>query len=406
MHFHPTTNGQPSPSPPGVFSSQTPHPSAPHNSAPSSTDPVHSSSTHTAARICADASQARKEDHFPPNWVEQLQLALAIANPELLQQLVLHCQSPLVAPHQLGHISAAVSIPVDGNRAADSVLSVEVLACQLSSTSLSQTRKSTFQPPTADSTGPSAAPESAELAHHRALVNQIGRETKLQTLGMNVPLPEAIALLQYATFSLPDIQRILNLPYNGWHRSWWSMVDPSIDQTQVIGSANAGFTIPFKRLIRSRRYADGTVMLQYKDQFAHIPPPCFRTIQKSVLVHIQRPGQSLADILSWMNHARNTLQTDAGLLLFHELSPVEQQALMNQGIYLYHCSSPYPNPSPPTAPPSLAEPSDPPGAPTATHSPNLAETPHLADCTVCIQHHCPMHGHVDSPVTTCRLFSV
>ena len=397
MHSHPTTNGQPSVSPQDVFSHQTPHSSSSRNPSPQPTNTVHHqghdySPVESLPKLLTDTPKSKAGHGFPANWVEQLQLAMAIANPELLQQLVLHCQLPLVAPHQLGAISATVSVPVDGTQAADSVLKMEVISCQLSQNSPQSCHPSPSEQADSITANTKAGVAwnslSAGIGHQRALVNQICRETKLQTLGMNIPLPEAIALLQYATFSLPDIQRILNLPYNGWHRSWWSMVDPKVDQTAPSPvTAPRGFTIPFKRLIRSRRYADGTVMLQYKDQFAHIPPPCFRTQQKSVLVHIQRPDQSIAETLAWMHHARITLQTDYGLLLYHQLSPLEHQALINQGIYLYHCASP-----------EADEVSLP--------SPQTIHTGGLANCHICNQQGCPMHGQENSPVTACRFFSV
>ena len=420
MHSHPANKGQPSVSSQGVFSSHTPDISP---SPASGTHQVNSAyiPNKSPSPLHCQGGQSSSEQGFSASWVEQLQLALAIANPELLQQLVLHCQSPLVSLHQLGAISAAVSVPVDGSQAADSVLSVEVISCQLSpgsdihrSDKPDKTVKSNAI--SLDSAVHSSQNSAAEaIAQQRALVTQICRETKLQTLGMNIPLPEAIALLQYATFSLPDIQRILNLPYNGWHRSWWSMVDSSVEQTLgTSGVAPVGFTIPFKRLIRSRRYADGTVMLQYKDQFAHIPPPCFRTQQQSVLVHIQRPNQSVSDILAWMNHARITLKADHGLLLYHQLSPLEQQALSNQGIYLYHCASA--EPIPPTVTPSpvmyrdravheLSEHEVMPGGNASQSEAQISGTM-LADCRICRQHYCPMHGAMDSPVMACRLFGV
>ncbi|MEM9215148.1 MAG: hypothetical protein AAGD25_12475 [Cyanobacteria bacterium P01_F01_bin.150] len=395
MHFYPATNGQSSASPHGGYSSQTSHfSSSPNSSTSQPQGPAQKSPGQFTPEFWSDIPSTGSQQPFPENWVDQLQLALAIANPELLQQLVLHCQSPLVAPHQLGAISAAVSVPVAGANAADSVLNVEVIACQLAQQDSSSSQSQASDSSSTRASRPST-PSLNATVQHRALVNQVSRETKLKTLGMNIPLPEAIALLQYATFSLPDIQRILNLSDNGWHRSWWSMVDPMIDQTATSPeSGNLGFTIPFKRLIRSRRYADGTVMLQYKDQFAHIPPPCFRTEQKSVLVHIQRQGQKIPEILAWMNHARSSLKTDYGILLYHQLSPLEQQALINQGICLFHCGSAASERASPTSRLVLSE----------QTTQESIDIDHLANCQICHQKDCPMYGRENSPVLTCRLY--
>lgn len=474
MHFHPAANGSPSPLPQGFppNGNALPHSSHSPSSNPDtsayrvgdyngSVNPSRVYEDEVPASDSTSAPQFRPDnDHsndYPSDWIEQLQLALAIANPELLQQLVLHSQMPMVAQHQLGGIQATVSVPIESTRAADAVLTVEMIACQLSpdtSTGLqtadasasrnsrrktqSRYRRSSSRSEHRHHDSPDATPEnpSKAIAQHRALVSQISRETKLQTLGMNIPLPEAIALLQYATFSLPDIQRILNLPDNGWHRSWWNMIDPTIDPTAIdprtdhstdasSTTSSFGFPIPFKRLIRSRRYADGTVMLQYKDQFAHIPPPCFRTQQRSVLVHIQRPNQSLAETLAWINHAQKAIEADEALLLYHHLSPLEQQALLNQGIHLYHCPMQVPDqpqhqrPGSPQSAPLILEQT--PGLPqplhqTEQHTIELTEQPSLADqrmesakmptadCRHCHQADCPMHGHPNSPVVVCRQY--
>ena len=335
------------------------------------THPIASHSRHPSAypHHVSDRPDTEWSRSSMATWIEQVQLTLAIANPTLLRHILLTCFPSLIAPHRLGSVSIKVAAPLDSTHMADGVVSFESIACVL-----------------ADNAACNACSPAASTTHRRAIVNQVCCETKLQPLGVNLVLTEAIALLQYATFPRSDIQRIIHLPYDGWHRSWWAMLDPDNQ-----------FSIPFQRLMRARRYADGTLTLQYKDQFAHLPPPCFRTQQDSILIHIQRPDTSFASTLAWINHARQHLGTTHSLLIYHHLSELERQAFVHQGIYLYHGEFSINNFDAHELDVNQFD----------RHEPNIAPPSPPTDqvsCVRCTQQQCPMHGKDDSPVVTCRSF--
>ncbi|NET49392.1 MAG: hypothetical protein F6K09_11850, partial [Merismopedia sp. SIO2A8] len=312
MYFHSIANGQPI-SPQPKSSSPLSSPSISAQQPPNASVQSPQQSPHHQPLAPHNSPQQNPQSRVA-DWIEQVQLALAIANPSLLQDIVLHCTPFLIAPHRLGQLSITVGVPIDSHTAVDGVLQFERIACVRAHPS--------------DSPSSAPLPSSLEGHHHRAIVNQVCRETKLQALGMNLLMPDAIALLQHATFSWSDIQRILHLPHDGWHRSWWVMANQADE-----------FSVPFQRLIRCRRYADGTVTLQYKDHFAHLPPPCFRTQPETVLIHIQRPETRFSETLAQINHARQVLGVNYALLIYHSLLELEHQALINQGIYLYHSTS-------------------------------------------------------------------
>ncbi|MEB3233777.1 MAG: hypothetical protein VKJ64_22405, partial [Leptolyngbyaceae bacterium] len=250
-------------------------------------------------------------------WVNQVQLSLAILDPRQLRSMLLQAAPPPIADHRLGQVNLKMAVPLAAGLTADGILRVEVISCRLAD----------------EETIPPLETTTSRCHRHRAMVNQIRCETKLHNLGLNLTLTEAIARLQYALFSSGDIQRILHLPYHGWHRSWWEMVDPSHE-----------FSLPFQRLMRSRRYADGTVSLQYKDQFSYLPPPCFRSHSETALFHIQRPGTPFATTLAQMNRSCETLGLDHAILIYRHLTKPEYEAFQHQGVRLYHWSGDRPSP--------------------------------------------------------------
>ncbi|MGK7890732.1 MAG: hypothetical protein AB4042_15480 [Leptolyngbyaceae cyanobacterium] len=365
---------------------------------PSSPLPPHRASGFTSSsppRVLHSASPGHRNSApnatpFTDAWANQVQLSLAIMGPEKLRSLLLQTTPPPIVNHRLGQVSLRLEVPLRAEATADGILRFEVISCRLA------------DPASTPVTGTGVSPSQ----HHRAMVNQIRCETKLHNLGLNLTLTEAIARLQYAFFSSGDIQRILNLPYHGWHRSWWEMVDPSDE-----------FALPFQRLMRSRRYADGTVTLQYKDQFGYLPPPCFHSHSETVLLHIQRPGASFTTTLAEINQARESLGLNHAILIYRHLSKPESQAFRHQGVRLYpwqgeqEQSEERPSGSGQSdrPPPSSQQPRNPHKYGSITVLPTALPpqaTSVSVDCQRCRQNHCTMQGNPNSPVTACQQFTI
>ncbi|NER00384.1 MAG: hypothetical protein F6K30_27420 [Cyanothece sp. SIO2G6] len=369
-------------------------------------------------RSASQQATSGSADSAANAWINQVKLSLAVMESEQLRVLLLQTDPSPIADKRLGQVSLRLEMPLGSRATADGILRFEVISCRLAN----------------PDTVPPSQPMASRFQRHRAMVNQIRCETKLHNLGLNLTLTDAIARLQCALFASSDIQRILQLPYHGWHRSWWEMVDP-----------NHEFSLPFQRLMRSRRYADGTVTLQYKDQFAYLPPPCFRSHSETALLHIQRPDTPFATTLAEINQGREALGLNHAVLIYRHLSKSEYQAFRHQGVRLYHWQSEHwqsehwqsehwqsehwqsehwqgdrvtpshqhaqkpcsitvlPTVLPTQTSPTQASPTQ--ASSTQASSTQVSSTQaSRVDCQRCSQVHCAMQGNPNSPVTNCRQF--
>ncbi|HEY9631170.1 MAG TPA: hypothetical protein V6C84_28090 [Coleofasciculaceae cyanobacterium] len=278
---------------------------------------------------------------------DRVQIALAIAEPILLKTLLTDCTLPIALPHQIGGISSQIGIPVESRKAIDGIIQFESIRCTL-----------------ADST---ADWEQGILDYNHSIGNYRGYlelnrcAAELSTLGQMVSLSQAIALLAQAEFSPEQVHTILNLPQDAWYKSGWFTLD-----------ASGSFTIPFQRLIRTRHYANGTLTIQYKDFFTEEQPPCFKSQDRQVLVEISTEAHSFRKTLEKINYARQRLGIAEALLICNQISDLEAQGYISQGISIY-----------------------------ATHEVVL---PTHANCQNCATEYCPMQGNPDSPVTQCQRF--
>ncbi|MEB3360044.1 MAG: hypothetical protein VKK04_25185 [Synechococcales bacterium] len=288
------------------------------------------------------------------DWLEQVQMALALANPSLLRSLLTDCTPSLIPAHRIGAISSMVGVPIEAADAADGVLQFEVIHSVLATP---QSQVDEWVSGSLCSTG--SQPDHRCVEREYARLTQC--ESELHTLGRGMTLTEAIALLSHAGFSSAAIRDILSLPFDGWHKSWWYMPDES-----------QHFTIPFRRYLRTRRLADGTVTLQYKDFFAHTKPCCFTSQIQRVLIDVQVEPTSFTQTLRRINYRRDRLGIAAVMLVCDRVSELEARGYINQGVHLLSAAA-------------IALP---------TH----------ADCTHCANHDCPMQGNPDSPVLTCQRF--
>jgi hypothetical protein len=227
---------------------------------------------------------------------DQIQLALAIADDGILRSLLTESTPAISQPQQLGQTQVTVGVPLaDNTIMIDAVVGYESLQCALLNES----------------------PSSEHAA-------QVRCQSGLQTLGWRVNIAEAIALLSHGGFQENDIQRILHLPSQGWHRSWWSTFDRQ---------SNLGH--PFQRWFRCRCYGDGTYILQYRDHYAKVAPPCFRGTWHQVPVVIASPEQGFGQLLMTLRRAQANLKTNHGILLSAPLNDLEREGFMRQGISVY-----------------------------------------------------------------------
>lgn len=279
-------------------------------------------------------------DRIAASLHDQVQIALAIADQSLLRSLLLNCLPAVLPAHQIGSVTAAIGVPI-GKKAVDGVLTVEQIHCILADSI------------EAGGTGANSP---------RPDVRSLKCESELQTIGQSISLAQAIGLLQQAGFSTAQVEEILHLCSEGWHKSWWYSID-----------AEGNFAVPFLRQIRTLRYANGRVTLQYKDRFEQDKPPCFRSQPRQVLVEIETEPQSFRQTLEKINYAKAKLDIPVAILICDRLSELEVQGFVSQQISIYSSS---------------------------------AELPVQADCQSCATIECPLHGHTDSPVIACRRYCI
>lgn len=270
------------------------------------------------------------------------QLALAVADDAFLRSLLTESLPAIAHPHEIGTVAVDVGVPIPHQGRMDAVLTFEHINCVLAGSY-------------------PEAPPLPDLSNHREYQAITPCHSDLATLAHNVPLAEAEALLARSGFDLAEIQHILNLPNQGWHKSWWYSL------------TSEGFlTVPFQRHIRSRCYSDGTVTLQFKDHYAQQRPEGFRSQPQKLPVVVHSPHVSFCDNLAHINLSRQTLSTPQAILIADDLSDLEIEGYIRQNVSLYRQR-------------------------------NL-ELVVSANCRSCTQAKCPLQGVDSSPVLACRSF--
>ena len=224
--------------------------------------------------------------------VVECQLALAIANVSVFRSRLYDCAPALAAPEEIDRVAVHIGVPVAGGTI-DANLDFERVHCVPANY--------------ADCT----------LGPQRSVTYQSG----LQTLAERVRPQDAMALLTHVGFEPRQVSQLMHLPSQGWHKSWWRQIGPT-------GSC-------FQRWMRLRRYANGTITLQYQDYFSQDRPPCFYARSESVPVLVRRSGVSFAETLGRLNRTRAALQTAHIILVCDELPEIESEAFMRQNVSLY-----------------------------------------------------------------------
>ncbi|MGG6239122.1 hypothetical protein ACQ4N7_10840 [Nodosilinea sp. AN01ver1] len=272
------------------------------------------------------------------------QLALAVADDSFLRSLLTESLPAIAHPHEIGSVTVEVGVPLPNAAQGrmDAVLTFEHINCVLAGSYPD-------------------APPLPDLHNHREYQAITPCHSDLSTLAQNVSLSEAEALLARSGFEPDDVQHILNLPSQGWHKSWWYSLAPD------------GFlTLPFQRHIRSRCYADGTVTLQFKDHYAQQRPEGFRSQPQKLPVVVHSPQVSFGDNLAAINLSRQALATPQAILIADDLTELEVEGYIRQNVSL--------------------------------HRQRSLEYLLNANCRSCGQAKCPLQGVGSSPVLACRSF--
>lgn len=281
------------------------------------------------------------------NFRDQVQIALAIADPSMLTALLVNAIPPLIEHWHIASITAEIGVPVDNGQSADGIVSFETVQCVLANS---------YQP-----CEPLQQHKGGWNRENRELVRLTQHESEMQTLGQNLSLAPLVSLLSASGFTPKQIEEILRLPTDGWHKTWWYAID-----------VHGNFTIPFLRHIRTLRYPDGTFTIQYKDFFEQDKPPCFTKQSHRALVTIKPDHQGFGETLRQLNYQRTALGIRQSILICNTISELEAQAFINQAVSLY---------------------------------PAIEVTlPTLANCGACGRRECPMNGVEASPVALCLGF--
>jgi hypothetical protein len=280
---------------------------------------------------------------------DQVQIALAIADENVLKSLLITSTPPLAHHHRIGDIRSTIGIPLTSKKMVDGIIQFEDIQCLLVDTPV-KTDPQTAQPNHGN------FPKYNHASPTRC-------ESEMYTLGQGMSIAQTISLIAHAGFSPEQIEDILNLPYEAWHKTWWYSLDD-----------NGNFSAPFLRLLRTLRYADGTFTLQYKDYFSQTKPTCFKSKEQKVVVEIAPNLQSFSKTLEKINYAREHFGIDKALLICSSTSELEAQGFISQGISLYTSRE--------------------------------FVLPVQSNCGTCTTPNCPMRGMLHSPVVMCRQFSL
>jgi bacterioferritin-associated ferredoxin len=278
---------------------------------------------------------------------DQIQIALAIAEEPTLRSLLTNSTPPIACSQRLGAVRSAIGIPISPQRTLDGLIHYEDIHCVLTDAPVR--------------TDPQLAQPNWGNLPRQGTTDLTRCESEMHTLGQNIAMAQAISLLEHSGFTVEQIDQILNLPQEAWHKTWWHHLD------------NQGnCATPFLRLIRTLRYTDGTFTIQYKDYFAQDKPLCFQSQQLQVLIEIQPKLQSFSKTLEKINYARMQLGVEKAILICNSLSELELKGFISQGISIYS-----------------AEPQ---------------AFPVRSNCAVCMTETCPLRGTQDSPVVMCHRF--
>ncbi|HIK43296.1 MAG TPA: hypothetical protein IGR64_00240 [Leptolyngbyaceae cyanobacterium M65_K2018_010] len=287
---------------------------------------------------------SRSGYRVPQEAVQAAQLALAIADEAFLRSLITDSLPAIAHPHEVGSVSIQVGVPLRQHpqRYMDAVLTFEHINCVLAGSY-------------------PEAPPPPEFDSHSQYQAVTSCHSDLTTLAQNVTPTEAVALLARSGFDPEQIHQILHLPSQAWHKSWWYTLDPE------------GFlTVPFQRWMRSRCFADGTFTFQFKDYYAQERPPGFCSQPQQLPVVVHQPSLGFCDNLARINLTRRELNTAQALLVADDLTELEVEGYIRQNV-------------------SLAK-------------QRGLQTPLAANCRMCRQDKCPLHGIDSSPVMACRSY--
>jgi hypothetical protein len=276
---------------------------------------------------------------------DQIQIALAIADATMLRSLLVNCIPAMLGWQHIGAVSTELSVPTGDQQAADGILHFEAIRCVLGGAPYL-----TEMPTSGGWTR-----ESRELARLTRY------ESEMRTLGQNLPLAPLVSLLAESGFCPQQIEAILRLPRDGWHKSWWYAID-----------AAGEFTLPFLRHIRLLHYADGSFTVQYKDFFEQEKPSCFSSQPQKLLLAIKTDSHEFSETLKRINYQRQALGIPRALLICNTISELEAQGFISQGINVYPAAE--------------------------------LVLPTRSNCTHCARRECPMNGTTNSPIAMCYGF--
>lgn len=277
---------------------------------------------------------------------EQIQIALAIADPVILKSLLTQSIPPITARHLIGAVSVDIAVPTHGHYPADAILNYEAIRCVLA----------------ADYHQPTECRASGGWTRESKEFSRLTRyESDTIALIQNATLAPTVSTLTHAGFAPEQVEEILRLPNDACHKSWWYALD-----------SQAQFSLPFLRLIRTLRYPDGTYTIQYKDYFEQDPPGCFHTLPQKVKLKIKPEDQSFGEVLARIKQTKQFLGISQAILICNTISEIEAQGFINQGISIYPAAE--------------------------------LILPSRSDCNLCVRRECPMNGFEESPVAMCYGF--
>lgn len=280
-------------------------------------------------------------------------LALALADESWLRALLTDSLPAIAHPHEIGAVSLQVGVPLSLAPQAriDAVLTFEHIECVLAGS--------------CDSAPP--VPEPENHSQYQSLTNY---HSELVTLALNITPSQAVQLLLQAGFNPEQTHQILHLPSQAWHKSWWYSLD-----------LDGFLTVPFQRWIRTRRFTDGTLTLQFKDYYGRQRPAHFRSQPQQLPVIVQQFDLGFCDTLAQINLARRELATVQAILMVTAITELEIQGYIRQQVSLF--------------------------TKLWSGGNSLDETylSTIASCRICQQTKCPMQGVDSSPVIACQAFS-
>lgn len=274
---------------------------------------------------------------------DHIQMALAIADSHALKSLLVNCIPSIAQLRHIADVSAQVAVPTHEQQAADGILQFEAVQCV---------------PAECPSAIGMQSQNGGWTRESRELARLTQHVSEMHTLGQNLALAPMVALLAASGLTPKQIDEILRLPQDGWHKSWWYAIE-----------ASGNFTRPFLRHIRTLHYPDGSLTVQYKDFFEQEKPRCFSTLSQQVLVAIKSDVQGFGETLRQINTQRQALAIPRAILICNTVSELEAQAFINQGISIY---------------PAIE-----------------LVLPIRANCTHCGRRECPMNGATASPIALC-----